>query len=228
VVTTVNRFDDFTLDNHGSFHPSYLKVSGQELGEALAMLTVGDRLHGTSLADAFRPYALHHVRETWTVMRRLLLPEGEYAYPSGSDWAIHLPSHQSYYAFVATALRDPAAALAEQRGLTCARLRRRASPDGRFLGATNCEWWWEPIVLKRFALAMLHLTQNPPLQPAPDGALRGDMGTLLSKPTRIFVHRTPSYFASVSMRGRPMGLTVPLGPRHLTHPYIVAPRRKTS
>jgi len=224
VVTTANLFDDFTLDNHGFFHPSYLKVSGQELGEALAMLILGDRVHGTSLTDEFRPYALHHVRETWEVMRRLLLPEGEYAYPSGSDWAIHLPSHQSYYAFVATALRDPVAALAEERGLTCAHLRKGASPGGRFLGATNFEWWWEPIVLKRFALAMLHLTQDPPPRPAPDGALRGDMGTWLSKATRVLIHRTPRYFASVSMRRRPLGLVIPLGPRHLAHPFTLTPR----
>jgi hypothetical protein len=50
IVTTTNVQDDFTLDNHGFFHPSYQKVSGQELGEALLILRLGDRLHDTALA----------------------------------------------------------------------------------------------------------------------------------------------------------------------------------
>ena len=225
VVTTANLFDDFTLDNHGFFHPSYLKVSGQEIGEAWAMTALGDRLHGTSFAQQLKPYALHHVADTWQVLRRLLLPEGEFAFPSGSDWAIHLPTAQSYFAFIATALHDPVAALAERRGFTAARWGERASPAGRFLGASNFEWWWEPIALKRFCTAMLHfaLCADPPA-PAPEGGLANYTETFASEPTQILLHRTPRYFASVSRRGRPTGLVIPLGEAHLDHPYVTTPR----
>src|SRR5213078_3449747 len=35
MVSTINIFDDLTLENHGFFHPDYVQVSGQHLGEAL-------------------------------------------------------------------------------------------------------------------------------------------------------------------------------------------------
>jgi hypothetical protein len=224
VVTTANLFDDFTLDNHGFFHPSYLKAAGQELGEAWAMMALGDRRHGTAFARQFRPYALHHLADTWAVMRHLLLPEGEYAYPGGQDWALHVSSHQSYFAFVATALGDPVAALAERRGFTAARLRARASRSRRIYGATNFEWWWDPITLKRFATAIIHLTVAPEPAPAPAPAVADTTDTFFFPAVRIFGHRTPRYFASVSMRGRPMGLVIPLGERRLEHPYVTTPR----
>ena len=224
VVCTTNLFDDFTLDNHGFFHPSYLKVSGQEIGEAWVMMGLGDKVHGTSFAPEYRPYALHHVADTWSVMRTLLLPEGEYLYPSGSDWAIHLCSHQSYYAFIATAFGDPVAALAERRGFTCGRWRMRASSGGRFLGATNFEWWWEPIVLKRFATAMWHFILSPTPAPAPAEHVSAGTQTFHYRAVGVFGHRTPLYVATVSTRGRPTGFVVPLGDRHMEHPYVVTPR----
>lgn len=211
VVCTRNLFADFTLDNHGFFHPSYLNVSGQELGEAWAMLAMGDRRHGTANALAFDPYARHHLQETWQVMRRLLLCGGEYAFPSGSDWALNVPSHQAYYAFVAGTLQDPVAAAAERRGLASAQRQAAAAPPGRLLAATNFEWWWEPIVLKRCAFAMMLLARRPPPEPAPVSALWERTETWQSDPTQILVHRTPAYFTSVSLRGQPMGLVVPLG-----------------
>lgn len=227
VVTTTNLADDFTLDNHGFFHPSYLKVSGQELGEAWAMLAWGDRRHGTSFAPRFRPYALHHVGDAWrSVLRPLLLPEGEFAYPSGQDWAVHISTIQSYFAFVATALGDRTAALAERRGFMASRRRMAASSDGRIFGATNFEWWWDPIFVKRATTAMLHfiLAPQPTPEPAPESTLRGTTESFFFPAAGIVVHRTPLYFASVSTRGRPTGLMIPLGERHLEHPYLTTPR----
>jgi len=227
VVHTVNLADDFTLDNHGFFHPSYLKVSGQELGEAWAMLALGDRRHGTSFAPQLEPYALHHVADTWQkVARLLLLPDGEFAYPSGRDWAMHLSTDQSYFAFITTALRDPVAALAERRGFTGARRRMQASPGNRIYGATNFEWWWDPIFLKRASTAMLHfiLTPEPAPEPAPASCLTSVTDSFFFPDARIVGYRTPRYFASVSMRRRPNGLVIPLGRNHLDHPYVTTPR----
>src|SRR5690606_29921941 len=34
IVETETLFSDYTLDNHGFFHPDYVQVSGQHLGEA--------------------------------------------------------------------------------------------------------------------------------------------------------------------------------------------------
>ncbi|MFH1572849.1 MAG: hypothetical protein ABIG68_02635, partial [Acidobacteriota bacterium] len=147
-------------------------------------------------------------------------------YPTGQDWAIHLPGAQSGFAFIATTLRDPVAALAERRAFTAARMRQRASRGGRFLGATNFEWWWEPGMLKRFAIAMLLLSLNPEAapEPAPASSLTGVTETFFFDSVKIFGHRTPRYFATVSMRRRPTGLVIPLGKNHLDHPYMTTPR----
>ena len=227
VVTTTNVQNDFTLDNHGFFHPSYQKVSGQELGEALLILRLGDRRHGTALAPRLQPYAMHHVADTWGVLRALLLPEGEFAFPSGRDWALHISTDQSYFAFIATELGDPAAVLAERRGLAGARIRMRASETGRIHGATNFEWWWEPIFLKRCSTAMLHFAVNRH-RPAGDSGAESELadstGTLFLPDAQIVSHRTPRYLASVSMRRRPNGLIIPLGKNHLDHPFLTTPR----
>ncbi len=227
VVTTTNVQNDFTVDNHGFFHPSYQKVSGQELGEALLILRLGDRRHGTTLAPRLRPYAMHHVADTWEVLRDLLLPEGEFAFPSGRDWAVHISTDQSYFAFIATALGDPVAALAERRGLLGAKMRMAASAGGRIHGATNFEWWWEPIFLKRCSTAMLHFAvrRGTADRTEPQSADPADSAyTLFLPDARVMTHRTPRYFASVSLRKRPNGLMIPLGKNHLEHPFLVTPR----
>ena len=227
VVTTANVQNDFTLDNHGFFHPSYQKVSGQELGEALLILRLGDRRDGTDLASRLEPYAMHHVGDTWRVLRALLLPEGEFAFPSGRDWALHISTDQSYFAFIATALGDPAAVWAEERGLLGARERMQASGNGRIYGATNFEWWWEPIFLKRCSTAMLHVAVNGHTANGDGGAQPDSVDstdTLFLPDARIVAHRTAEYFASVSMRRRPNGLIIPLGKNHLEDPFLVTPR----
>lgn len=226
VVTTANLADDFTLSNHGFFHPSYIKVSGQELGEAWALLAWGDRRHGTRWAEQFRPYALHHVGEVWNrVMRPLLLPEGEFAFPAGQDWALHMPTTQSYFAYIATSLRDPLAALAERRGLEVAELHRTASPDSRIFGVGDFEWWWEPILLKRYVTAMLHflLTTDLPA-PADPHALR-DRDEYHHFPNAgIIVRRTPRYFTSLAIRPTPNALIIPLGEQDVRRSMITTPR----
>ena len=226
IVSTANLAGDFTLSNHGFFHPSYLKVSGQELGEAWAMLAWGDRRHHTNLAEQFRPYAMHHVADVWnTVLLPLLLPEGEFAFPSGQDWALHMPTTQSYFAFIATSLQDPLAGLAERRGLDVAELHRRASPNARIFGLGDFEWWWEPILLKRYVTAMLHFvltTDSPP--PANPSVLNARDEYHCFPDAGIFVRRTPRYFASLAIRPTPTALIIPLGAQHLQHPYVITPR----
>jgi len=227
LVSTTNLASDFTLDNHGFFHPSYVKVSGQELGEAWAMLALGDRLHGTHMADRFRPYAMHHVADVWhKVLRPILLPEGEFAFVSGQDWALHSGTAQSYFAFVATTIGDPVASLAERQGLGVARMHMAASPDGRIFGNGDFEWWWEPILLKRNVTALLHFLLAPEPAPptAPVCALLERTEDTCFPEARIIVCRTPRYFTSVSLRKIPTALIVPLGEHHLEHPYITTPR----
>ncbi len=223
VVTTTNLYDDFTLQNHGFFHPSYLGGSVAMLGESLLMVELGDRRHGSGFAKSYRPYALHHVADAWQVLRRILMPDGDYAFPAGSDWTIHLACRHTIHAFVAGVLRDPVASLAERRVFHASALRTAASPPGRLLGATNLEWWWEPILVKRMVLAVLHLdTWGEFPDPADDPALRGD-ASWWSEPSGVLVVRRPAWFASVSTEGRATGLFHPLGEGPGPEPYVTTP-----
>jgi hypothetical protein len=227
LVSTTNLANDFTLDNHGFFHPSYVKVSGQELGEAWEMLALGDRLHGTRLAEQFRPYGMHHVADVWhIVLRPILLPEGEFAFPSGQDWNLHSGTVQSYFAFIATALGDSVASLAERQGIRVARLQMEASPNARIFGQGDLEWWWEPILLKRDVTAMLHFVLSPTAapQPAPVSTLLDRSQYTHFPDARIIVCRTPRYVTSLSLRKTPMALIIPLGEQHMQHPYVTTPR----
>lgn len=223
IVKTANLFNDFTLENHGFFHPDYVQVSGQHLGEAWLLLGLGDRRHRTSLAKDFEPYALHHVKDVWEgVMRPLLLPNGEFAFPAGNDWTFHCSMNQGYLAWIATALRDPIALLAEQRAIQGALNRRKVSPPGRIFGDTNMQWWWEPLLCKRNTSAMLlHELRGVPESLSPRGIQQFEAGAPARtfSDAKVWMYRTPSYFVSVAWAKDPTGTFLPLAsamPQELT------------
>lgn len=228
IVTTANLSSDYTLDNHGFFHPDYMQVTGQHLGEAWLILRLGDMLHGTNLAEEFAPYSLHNVAPTWElVMRPLLLPTGEFAYPAGNDWTYHCSTNQSYFAFIGTALGSADAAEAELRALDHVKYRREIGPPGRLLGDTNLEWWWEPLVCKRMSTALLHHLLRPAEEkgavPAPDATLDMLTTTVLFDKAKIWTHRTPDYFYSVSYGHPRLGYFVPFGDAGQELPYTTLP-----
>ena len=190
-VSTANLFDDFTLENHGFFHPDYVQVSGQDLGTSLVVLQMGDKLNGTHLADEFKPCAMHHLKDVWEhVMRNLLLDDGQFAFPNGTDWTIHTSMEPGYLACIATLLNDPIALAAEAKHANNALRHREASPTGRIFGDTNMEWWWEPLLVQRFASAMLQHEYRDGVPAAPiepdvnsrRDAASGRKGLSLSQP----------------------------------------------
>ncbi len=226
LVSTTNVSADWSLINHGFFHPDYVQVSGQHLGEAWIILTLGDAVNGTNLAEQYVPYSLHNVRETWeNVMRPLLLPTGEFAYPAGNDWTYHCSTNQGYFAFIATALDSYDAAEAEARALEHVKARREAGPVGRLLGDSNLEWWWEPLVCKRMATALLHHILRPGIirRPDVDATIDRLTTTVQLSDANIWWHRTPHYFFSVSSKKPKLAYFAPLGGYGDTAPYTTLP-----
>lgn len=223
VVCTKNLFPDYTLENHRFFHPDYMQVSGQELGEALLILELGDRVHGLKEAEAFRPYALHNAREVWkNVMQPLLLPDGQFAFPCGQDWTLHTSITPAYLAYVSTLLGDPAAARAEKLHVDHALRRRAVSPRGRILGDTNLTWWWEPLLIKRGAMAVLqHEVRKSPRVAAHDMLQVAD--TRLFPDAKVWLHRNAHYFVSASWGARPMATFTPFDSLYPENPYLTLP-----
>ena len=214
LITTANLNPDWSMVNHRFFHPDYIQVTGMHLGEAWVILSLGDKLRGGNMARAFEEVSLHNVAEVWRrVMRPLLLPSGEFAFPAGNDWTFHCSTNQGYFAYMATALQDFDAALAEERAISHVRNRREVSPPGRLLGDSNLEWWWEPLVCKRICSAILmHQLRPGHPQPLPPPDLADNLTTTVHfADASAWIHRTPEYFFSVSYGKTRLGYFVPLG-----------------
>lgn len=226
IVRTANLFDDFTLDNHGFFHPDYVQVSGQHLGEAWEILALGDRRFQGDYARRFEPYALHHVADVWkNVMRPLMLPNGEFVFPNGNDWTFHCSMNQAYLAWIATGVGDPVAVLAEQRAIQPALDRRKVSPGGCILGDSNLPWWWEPLLVKRCTSALLLHALRPTPKTGSKTALEleGGITTKLFPVSKVWLHRNANYVVTLAWGKRHMATFTPTGPDLLKHPYTTLP-----
>jgi hypothetical protein len=208
-VCTANLFDDFTLENHGFFHPDYVQVSGQDLGVALLLLQMGDQLNGTKLAEEFKPFAMHHLADAWTnVMRNLLLGDGQFAFPNGTDWTIHTSIESGYLACISTLLNDPMARDAESRHVNNALRHRAMSPPGRIFGDTNMEWWWEPLLIQRFSHAILqHEYRDTDASAAPSATPL--TSSKLLPDAKVFIFRNDDYFASIAWGEKHMATFYP-------------------
>jgi hypothetical protein len=223
LASTTNLFEDRTLENHNFFHPGYLKASGQSLEDAYLILALGDRLHGTRRAAEFLPYGLHNVRTVWErVMKPLVLPGGDLIFPCGNDWTYHCSTHQGYFALMAAAFGDPAALDAERDGIAHALRRREVSPPGRFLGDTNLEWWWEPLVLRRSIAGVLtHEMMPPPAAGRPEA-----MPPIVFREwpdSKAFLFRNPRYAVTLSFARKPLATFTPISADSSASPYMTLP-----
>jgi hypothetical protein len=219
---TANLFDDFTLENHGFFHPDYVQVSADELGQSLLFLEMGDRLHGTHLARELRPYLMHHVQDVWEkVARPLVLPTGEFAFPNGTDWQLNCSMMPSYFAYIATQLHDPLAYQATLRIPKQALRRRALSPPPQIFGDTNMEWFWDPILAERFSISVLEYALHP-FQSNDPAALDDNVVARYFPNVKVWMYRNQNYFASAAWGDKKMGTFTPFVPPD-GNPYITIP-----
>lgn len=219
-VTTANLFLDFTLENHGFFHPVYAIVAAAELGQAAMTLKMG----GQNVPEAFR----HNVLPEWETLKYVALPDGEWIYPQGLDWALHDYEHIHYFSMLATLYRLPEAALLEQRLAAYARHRQMLNGDGRLVGdMTDLGFTREAVAAERIAVALWqHRLFGPAPAPAPAQWQRLVAGL---KPVRVFdragfaLHRTGNGLTSFSWKNRLMAVVMPDSSGHIEQPYITTP-----
>lgn len=128
-----NLYDDYTLQNHGYFHPGYQNVVIQELGEAYLALQLFGRDNGN--AKAYATNALfHNCREVRdSVLNYLVLSDGDYAMPNGNDWSIFLFDQITTYATLACFMRDEDALMLEYKAFENIRARQKTTDDGSWL-----------------------------------------------------------------------------------------------
>lgn len=75
---TTNLRHDFTIANHGAYHPDYMAFSLQSLAwGAYALAAVGEPVPET---------LVHHHRDVWNQLAATYLGDGQFLYPAGKDW----------------------------------------------------------------------------------------------------------------------------------------------
>lgn len=223
-ITTTQVFPDYTLENHGIFHPVYSMIGPATNAEAGIMYLQA----GKKVPDALT----FNVMKGWHLLQYIALPDGEWLYPQGLDWAFHDYEHIHYYTFLATKFKDPSAALLEERLLGYARKRQMLNGDGRFVGEhSDIGFAREAVAAERIAYAlMMHELYGPP--PAVTDSAWTDMVKTL-KPARelpyvgVALLRGPRGVFSISWMNRLLGMAVPNAEDYLNQPYITTPFSQT-
>jgi len=216
-VCTVNVHPDFTLENHGFFHPTYTMVSPAEVGQGAMFYAYA----GRPIPQA----AGHHLMDNWRLLQTIMLPSGCWAFPQGMDWALNSDGHIHYLAWLATYEKDPLAAGMEKRVAQYIRGHQALFGDGRFAGpSSRLGFAREAIQAERISYAYL---MHKLLGSAQEEETIE--GTAFLKGVRrytfvdVMTHRTGSKFASFSWKYKIMGLVMPIGPGHEGNPYFATP-----
>lgn len=196
-ITTYNLYNNWALENHGFYHPTYEMVAGMSAGDSLLMA----KLANTNMAAQFTPFAEHNVMAAWTNnMSGLVMDSGDFAYPAGIDWELHDYEQYSFIAWVASHFNDPVARWTDYRLAQITRYRQivnnkdTSSPAnyGTFVGASGGGFYREAVEARRVAICWLHWANADfpnGISTAPTPALQNlsDVAVLTSRGTNGYV-----------------------------------------
>lgn len=215
-VCTVNYHPDFSLDNHGFFHPSYTMVSPAEVGTGAIFFAYG----GRPVPDA----SGHHLADTWNCLQTIMLPHGYWAYTQGMDWALNSDGHTHYLAFLASYGKDPLALGMEKIVAQYVRGHQMLY-GGKFAGpSSRLGFARDAITAERLCYAyLMHQLFGFADSERTIRAADELLGVRHYQYAEMTSHRTRSKFASFSWKNRVMGLVMPIGPGHEASPYFTTP-----
>jgi hypothetical protein len=219
-VTTVQINADYTLENHGTFHPVYAMVAPVTLAQA----AVTYKMAGKPIPDALK----FNTIKGWEMLQYITQSDGEWLYPQGLDWDLHDYEHIHYWTMLGTLYRDPVAGLLENRTAQYARRRQMLNGNGSFVGPSgSLGFAREAVQAERVAFAyMMHQQFGAPPE-ATDTTWKKMVQSL--EPVRSFgpsgfaVHRTERGLLSFSWKHHLMGLAAPLSEQYPGSPYVTTP-----
>jgi hypothetical protein len=216
-VTGANLQPDFTLENHGFFHPSYVACSSYFLTQTAMYYAYA----GRPIPEATR----HHLLDTWQMLQTILLPWGEAAFPQGMDWELHGLNFINLYASLATWQHDPLAAHMERITLQYSRAwqtmcRGDLTVPGSRLGFTR-----HAICAEQAAYGFL---AHKIFGPSGKGMSADEPASRVQRvrdfPYVDFItQRTQNKFASFSWKNRIMGMVIPTRKDHGSNPFFSVP-----
>jgi len=223
-VHGANLHPDYTVENHGIFHPVYNMVTLNELGNSAVSYAYGGKDVPITIE--------HHVLDVWgNVLKAIVLADGEWAYPNGLDWMIHDYEHLPAFAWLATYFKDPAAAMLERRLAQYMTTRQSLQDDGSFFGRLNdIAELRESVQAARVVDSYLY---HQFWGPSPDKVVSWEeleqtqLGTHLFEYCGIALHRTAAKVATFSWLNRIMGLVIPQSKSYLNAPYVTLPYEKS-
>ena len=213
-VSAPNLHPDFTLENHGFFHPAYVQCSSYFLTQTAMYYTYA----GTKVPQA----AGHHLMDTWRMFQTILLPWGETAFPQGMDWEQHGLLAINLFASLGTLMDDPMAAEMEKTILQYMRtwqewcggdLALRGSPFGFTRHAIQAEQTAHGYLAHK----VFGAARNAGKMPAVPSFVKNYSSI------GVVMHRTGSKLISFSWKNRIMGMIVPIGDGHMGNPFFTIP-----
>jgi len=211
-VSTITIFPDFTVENHGSFHPGYLGAYGLLFLASMAYWLKGKRPP---------PQFMYKFEKWYETYRRFILWNGRIAYPCGHDWPNVRVGSPFMMAYIAKFHQESMAGYLYRVYIKRLEELQRMSKDGSFYGAFLQEDYpgfasgrrleFEADVAANLALCyMLDVNVK---EGSDEGSLEElETGIYHHKYSEFIMARTPYVFASFSwksLRHRPMGLVIP-------------------
>ena len=215
--TGANLHPDFTLENHGFFHPSYVACSCYFLTETAMYFTYAH--------EPIPAAATHHLMDTWRMYQGILLPTGQAAYPQGMDWDLRGTPYITLFATLASYQKDPVAARLEEVFLQY--MRAWQVKEKGDLAVTG-----SPFGFSRHAvsagLAAYAFLAHQIFGPSTKELTAGEAAALVEGVraydwVEVISQRTGDKFASFSWTNRIMGLVMPIGPGHEGNPDFTVP-----
>jgi hypothetical protein len=216
-VGGANLQPDFTLENHGRFHPAYIGCSCYFLTQTSMYYTYA----GRSISQA----ANHNLMDTWKMFQTIILPWGETACPQGMDWELHALPFLNLYASLATQHKDAFAAHMEQSGLQYLRA-------WQMMGKGDLATPGSPLGITRHAINseqaaygfLAHKIFGPATKEMTTHEVAAQVAGVYDYPYVDFIaHRTLKKFASFSWKNKIMGLLIPIGDGHEGNPDFTVP-----
>jgi hypothetical protein len=212
-----NLFPDFTLENHGFFHPAYVACSSYFLTQAA--------LHFVYAHRPIPQAATHHLRDVWHMFRTILLPQGEPAYPQGMDWELHGITVINLFASLAGYQHDAVAAGSERNCLQYMRAWQQMENGNLAVPGSRLGFTRHAICAEQAAYGFLaHQLFGPPAQePSAQEAAPELCGVHTFDSVGLVTHRTRNKLVTFSWKNRVGGLLIPIGAGHEGQPYFTVP-----
>lgn len=219
-----NLYDDYSLENHGIFHPVYQMNPILELGDSALYY----KMKGNEVPKAFE----HNVVDMYnTVLKKIVLATGEWAYPNGCDWSVDLLDHINSIAFMSTYFKDVDAKMLEQRLIQFIRARQLNYTNGSLIGPnSDIGPRRESVQAERLVYTyMFHKYFGPWSGDSTNWKdfVTANSGSAVYTDGDVILNKNKDRFASFSWNSKNMGLIVPDSNNYLDRGFVNFPYQKS-